>query len=257
MVLEYVPNGELFDYILKKGHLEEDEGRKFFRQLVAGVSYIHNHNICHRDIKPENLLLDKDMNIKISDFGLSAFVGDDAYGRRVDALSCRPELAAAHDLRFSQLRGSRGAEGLRLRRASERHLERGRGAVPFYPSISPRFVMMAGFLPFDEPSLSTLFRRIQTANYTCPPYPPPRGYPQMVLRLPPRPPRPHPRPRSRGTCLPPRRTSPRGSRLDLPTPLVPRRRSPARCAIAPAAAIPAAASRPRRLLHGTGIPAGK
>jgi singapore isolate B (sub-type 7) whole genome shotgun sequence assembly, scaffold_2 len=29
--------------------------------------------------------------------------------------------------------------------------------------------MMAGFLPFDEPSLSTLFRRIQTANYTCPP----------------------------------------------------------------------------------------
>ncbi|KAK8792361.1 hypothetical protein WA588_004859 [Blastocystis sp. NMH] len=30
--------------------------------------------------------------------------------------------------------------------------------------------MMAGFLPFDEPSLSTLFRRIQTANYTCPPW---------------------------------------------------------------------------------------
>ena len=29
--------------------------------------------------------------------------------------------------------------------------------------------MMAGFLPFDEPSLSTLFRRIQTANYPCPP----------------------------------------------------------------------------------------
>ena len=57
MVLEYVPNGELFDYILKKGHLEEDEGRKFFRQLVAGVSYIHSHNICHRDIKPENILI--------------------------------------------------------------------------------------------------------------------------------------------------------------------------------------------------------
>lgn len=119
MVLEYVPNGELFDYILKKGHLEEDEGRKFFRQLVAGVSYIHSHNICHRDIKPENLLLDKDMNIKISDFGLSAFVGDDAYGRRADVLPCRPELAAAHDLRVSELRGSRGTEGRGLRRSSE------------------------------------------------------------------------------------------------------------------------------------------
>ena len=79
MVLEYVPNGELFDYILKKGRLQEDEARKFFRQLVTGISYMHSHNICHRDIKPENLLLDKDMNIKISDFGLSAFIGEDAY----------------------------------------------------------------------------------------------------------------------------------------------------------------------------------
>ena len=129
MVLEYVPNGELFDYILKKGHLEEDEGSKFFRQLVAGVSYIHSHNICHRDIKPENLLLDKDMNIKISDFGLSAFVGDDAYGRTVADPTCRSELAAAHDVRVSKLRGAGGAEGLWLRRTSERHLERGRGAV--------------------------------------------------------------------------------------------------------------------------------
>lgn len=80
MVLEYVPNGELFDYILKNNRLQEDEARKFFRQLVTAISYIHNHNICHRDIKPENLLLDKDMNLKISDFGLSAFVAEDIYG---------------------------------------------------------------------------------------------------------------------------------------------------------------------------------
>ncbi len=80
MVLEYVPNGELFDYILKKNRLSEEEARKFFRQLITGIKYIHDQNICHRDIKPENLLLDKDMNIKISDFGLSAYIGEDAYG---------------------------------------------------------------------------------------------------------------------------------------------------------------------------------
>lgn len=80
MVLEYVPNGELFDYILKKSRLSEEEARKFFRQLITGIKYIHDQNICHRDIKPENLLLDKDMNIKISDFGLSAYIGEDAYG---------------------------------------------------------------------------------------------------------------------------------------------------------------------------------
>ena len=80
MALEYVPNGELFDYILKKSRLSEEEARKFFRQLITGIKYIHDQNICHRDIKPENLLLDKDMNIKISDFGLSAYIGEDAYG---------------------------------------------------------------------------------------------------------------------------------------------------------------------------------
>ena len=80
MVLEYVPNGELFDYILQKNRLQEDEARKFFRQLVTVISYIHSNNICHRDIKPENLLLDEDMNLKVSDFGLSAFVAEDAYG---------------------------------------------------------------------------------------------------------------------------------------------------------------------------------
>ena len=80
MVLEYVPNGELFDYILKMNRLSEEEARKFFRQLITGVKYIHDQNVCHRDIKPENLLLDKDMNLKISDFGLSAFFGENAYG---------------------------------------------------------------------------------------------------------------------------------------------------------------------------------
>ena len=101
MVIEYVPNGELFFFFLKNGRLQEDEARKFFRQLIEGISYIHSHNICHRDIKPENLLLDKDMNIKISDFGLSAFVGEDAYGMDDDTFLCRYQFSAAHYLRFS------------------------------------------------------------------------------------------------------------------------------------------------------------
>ena len=46
MVLEYVPNGELFDYILKKSRLSEEEARKFFRQLITGIKYIHDQNIC-------------------------------------------------------------------------------------------------------------------------------------------------------------------------------------------------------------------
>ena len=41
MVLEYCPGGELFDYIVDRERLSEDESRAFFRQIVAAVAYIH------------------------------------------------------------------------------------------------------------------------------------------------------------------------------------------------------------------------
>ena len=58
VVMEYVPNGELFDYIVTRGRLAEDEARRFFQQIVSGIDYCHAHMVVHRDLKPENLLLD-------------------------------------------------------------------------------------------------------------------------------------------------------------------------------------------------------
>ena len=40
MVIEYCPGGELFDYIVAKNKLPEDEARVFFRQIVAGVGLV-------------------------------------------------------------------------------------------------------------------------------------------------------------------------------------------------------------------------
>lgn len=47
------------------------EAQRYFKQLIAGVSYLHTRGIAHRDIKPENLLLDANDNLKISDFGMA------------------------------------------------------------------------------------------------------------------------------------------------------------------------------------------
>ncbi len=43
----------------------------YFKQLIAGIKYIHEEGVYHRDIKIENILFSEDLNLKISDFGLS------------------------------------------------------------------------------------------------------------------------------------------------------------------------------------------
>jgi 5'-AMP-activated protein kinase catalytic alpha subunit len=71
LIMEYAEGGELFDYIVTRKRLKEKEACKFLQQILSGIEYIHKLRIVHRDLKPENLLLDKNKNIKIVDFGLS------------------------------------------------------------------------------------------------------------------------------------------------------------------------------------------
>mmetsp|Transcript_15077 Transcript_15077/g.21516 ORF Transcript_15077/g.21516 Transcript_15077/m.21516 type:complete len:524 (-) Transcript_15077:323-1894(-) len=77
IVMELMQGGELFDYVVKKGTLNEEEASHIVRQIVNALVYMHDKNIIHRDLKPENLLLVRqprgfhDAEVKIIDFGLS------------------------------------------------------------------------------------------------------------------------------------------------------------------------------------------
>ena len=73
IIMDYCKGGELFDYIVKKGRLNEEETSFFFYQIINGLEYIHSKNIVHRDLKPENLLLTDKNKLKIIDFGLSNY----------------------------------------------------------------------------------------------------------------------------------------------------------------------------------------
>ena len=77
IIMEYCEGQDIMDYILTRGRLSEDESLKFFQQLINALYYLHSQNITHRDIKIDNLLLDRNFDLKLIDFGLSTKYRDD------------------------------------------------------------------------------------------------------------------------------------------------------------------------------------
>ncbi|EWM25947.1 Protein kinase, ATP binding site [Nannochloropsis gaditana] len=83
MVMELMRGGELFDRVVERGSLSEEEASEVVRALASAIAYMHSMGIIHRDLKPENLLLSHGgagpggvgQAVKIIDFGLSKMVG--------------------------------------------------------------------------------------------------------------------------------------------------------------------------------------
>lgn len=157
IVLELVTGGELFDKVVECGRFDEQTARCYFQQLVTGLEHCHRQGVCHRDLKPENLLLDEATgDLKISDFGLSALygsasgigVGNGPHGTQLLHTSCgTPNYVAPEVLSES------GYDGFK---------------ADVWSCGVILFVLLAGFLPFEEPSMSMLFDKICRAEFTCP-----------------------------------------------------------------------------------------
>ncbi|XP_056160419.1 CBL-interacting serine/threonine-protein kinase 9 isoform X4 [Syzygium oleosum] len=145
IVLEFVDGGELFDEIAKHGRLREDDARRYFQQLIDAVDYCHSRGVYHRDLKPENLLLDTYGVLKVSDFGLSTF------SKKEDGLlhtACgTPNYVAPEVLTDNGYDGT---------------------SSDIWSCGVILFVLMAGYLPFDEANLIALYRKICNADFACP-----------------------------------------------------------------------------------------
>ncbi|XP_006458093.1 hypothetical protein AGABI2DRAFT_64355, partial [Agaricus bisporus var. bisporus H97] len=74
--LEYVPGGSVATLLRNYGAFEETLVKNFVRQILSGLSYLHERDIIHRDIKGANILVDNKGGVKISDFGISKKVND-------------------------------------------------------------------------------------------------------------------------------------------------------------------------------------
>eukprot|EP00924_Labyrinthula_sp_SR-Ha-C_P007413 augustus_masked-scaffold_24-processed-gene-2.23-mRNA-1 protein AED:0.11 eAED:0.11 QI:0/-1/0/1/-1/1/1/0/650 len=86
ILTEFVSGGELFGFIVGRNRFTNLEAFYFLKQVINAVEYLHSVGIMHRDLKPENILLayssdektlNQDIEIKLTDFGLSQLVYPD------------------------------------------------------------------------------------------------------------------------------------------------------------------------------------
>ncbi|KAK1300420.1 CBL-interacting serine/threonine-protein kinase 8 [Acorus calamus] len=145
IILEFITGGELFDKIVRQGRLSEAEARRFFQQLIDGVDYCHSKGVYHRDLKPENLLLDSQGTLKISDFGLSAW--PEQGGSLLRTTCGTPNYVAPEVLSH---KGYNGA------------------VADVWSCGVILYVLITGYLPFDEEDLTTLYSKIEKAEFSCP-----------------------------------------------------------------------------------------
>ncbi|KAH0606805.1 uncharacterized protein H6S33_003639 [Morchella sextelata] len=74
LVMEYIENGDLSQYLKESPKRVKAEARNIVRQILEGLVVMHDQNICHRDLKPQNILIISTaslIEIKITDFGIS------------------------------------------------------------------------------------------------------------------------------------------------------------------------------------------
>eukprot|EP01114_Cavostelium_apophysatum_P020120 TRINITY_DN6652_c0_g1_i1.p1 TRINITY_DN6652_c0_g1~~TRINITY_DN6652_c0_g1_i1.p1 ORF type:complete len:527 (+),score=127.40 TRINITY_DN6652_c0_g1_i1:65-1645(+) len=145
MIMEYVPGGELFDYIVSHGKLLEDDARRFFQQIISGVEYCHSHMVVHRDLKPENLLIDKkNQRVKIADFGLSTMMHDGDFLKT----SCGSPNYAAPEVISGKLYA--GPE------------------VDVWSCGVILYTLLCARLPFDDEYIPSLFKKIRAGVFDVP-----------------------------------------------------------------------------------------
>lgn len=146
IVMELMQGGEIFDYVVQKGTLTEDEAALIVRKVCSAIVYMHSNNICHRDLKPENLLLkqrkksntatttnnnnnnESSLDVKIIDFGLSKALAEEQPVART----------------FLGTRGYLAPEMLQRREYTK--------AVDTWALGVIVFVLLCGCLPFDDDS---------------------------------------------------------------------------------------------------------
>ncbi|KAK9098252.1 hypothetical protein Syun_025297 [Stephania yunnanensis] len=144
--MEFVKGGELFSKI-SKGRLREDLARAYFQQLISAVDFCHSRGVYHRDLKPENLLLDDEGNLKVTDFGLSAFTEHLRHDGLLHTTCGTPAYVAPEVI------GKKGYDGAK---------------ADLWSCGVILYVLLAGYLPFQDDNVVAMYKKIYKGDFKCP-----------------------------------------------------------------------------------------
>ena len=147
LIMEYIKGKELYQYIVMKTKIPEDEACFFFQQIISGIEYLNDLKIAHRDIKSENILIEENTKtIKIIDFGLSNTYSDK--NNEILSTACgSPFYAAPEMLKGDYYKGS---------------------TVDIWSVGVVLFAMLCGYLPFEDEDRSNLYKKIINGKYSIP-----------------------------------------------------------------------------------------
>lgn len=147
IVLEYAVKGSLGEGKLTSEPIDEELCRRYFRDVLAGLDYLHAMGVLHRDLKPENLLLGDDNIVKIADFGVSAEFGesDQMHQSAGTAAFMAPEMCTEKFRSFSGIKADVWALGVTL------------------------YVFLFGRLPFVCDNIVDMYDIIVNAGLVIPP----------------------------------------------------------------------------------------
>ncbi|KAL3468213.1 hypothetical protein BJX64DRAFT_273702 [Aspergillus heterothallicus] len=187
IIMEYASGGELFDHILRNKYLKDNAARRLFAQLVSGVGYLHKKGIVHRDLKLENLLLDRNRNIIITDFGFAnTFDANDELSEEIEYNLTNKEFVKRMRLDKTNAKGMRRGDLMQTSCGSPCYaapelvvsdsLYTGR-KVDVWSCGVILYAMLAGYLPFDDDpanpdgdNINLLYKYIVTTPLTFPEY---------------------------------------------------------------------------------------
>jgi len=131
IVMEYLSGGSLEQRIRKSGAQEPGQALEWLEQTALALDAAHRNGVVHRDVKPANLLLDRNDNVHVADFGIASAAGMDSLTMTGTVLGTAGYLAPEQ------------AQGDRATPASDR-----------YALAVVAFELLSGKRPFENESMT-------------------------------------------------------------------------------------------------------